>query len=151
ILRAHLIGGGAWPRPAAACCRWSSLPRRTTGPKTLGRWAFGDRAKQTQPLGNPGLWPLQPPSCSWSDQDITRIEEAAMNTAAFVAAADRLAGAGWAHFRFGLSPQRVAPIRIYQITDRLHDGRTVRVPGNRIGCTVSAWLAELGVDSPMVN
>ena len=74
-----------------------------------------------------------------------------MNTAAFVAAADRLAGAGWPHFRFGLSPQRVAPIRIYQITDRLHDGRTVRVPGNRIGCTVSAWLAELGVDSPMVN
>ena len=73
-----------------------------------------------------------------------------MNTAAaFVATADR--SAGWPHFRFGLSRQRVAPTRMYQLTDRLHDGRTVRVPGDRIGGTVSAWLAELGVDSPMVN
>ena len=74
-----------------------------------------------------------------------------MNTPAFVAAAERSAGAGWPRFRYRLSRQRVASTRIYQITDRLHDGRTVRVPGDRIGGTVSAWLAELGVDSPMVN
>ena len=73
-----------------------------------------------------------------------------MNTAAaFMATADR--SAGWPHFRFRLSRQRVAPTRMYQLTDRLHDGRTVRVPGNRIGSTVSTWLAELGADSPRVN
>ena len=74
-----------------------------------------------------------------------------MKTPTFVAAADRSAGAGWPPFRFGLSRQRVAPTRIYRITDRLREWRTVRVPGDRIGCAVSAWLAELGVDSPMVN
>src|ERR1700739_3575702 len=101
MLHRDLIRRGAWPRPAAAGCRWSSLPRRTTGPKTLGRWAFGGRAKQTQALGNTGPRPPQPPSCSWSDQDITRIEEATMNTPAFVAAAERSAGAGWPRFRYG--------------------------------------------------
>ncbi len=40
---------------------------------------------------------------------------------------------------------------LYQVTDRLHDGRTVCVPGNAIRATVSAWLAELGADSPLVE
>jgi hypothetical protein len=37
---------------------------------------------------------------------------------------------------------------IYQLTDRLHDGRTVHVSADEIGATVSGWLAELGVTTP---
>jgi hypothetical protein len=40
---------------------------------------------------------------------------------------------------------------IYQVTDRLHDRRTVYMRGNEIAATISAWLAELGVDSPMAE
>jgi hypothetical protein len=40
---------------------------------------------------------------------------------------------------------------IYQLTDRLHDGRIARVPGGEIAATVSAWLAELGTQSPLVD
>jgi hypothetical protein len=41
--------------------------------------------------------------------------------------------------------------RAYQLTDRLHDGRTVRVGGEDIAVTLSAWLAELGAHSPVVD
>jgi hypothetical protein len=40
---------------------------------------------------------------------------------------------------------------MYQIADRLHSGRAVRVSSDEIASTVSAWLAELGADSPMVD
>jgi hypothetical protein len=40
---------------------------------------------------------------------------------------------------------------IYTLTDRLHDGRTVRVREDEIVVTVSSWLAELGVRSPLVE
>ncbi|UXA08334.1 hypothetical protein KXD96_09730 [Mycobacterium sp. SMC-2] len=40
---------------------------------------------------------------------------------------------------------------IYRVTDRLHGGRTVRVPGHEIAPIVSAWLAELGAHSPLVD
>lgn len=40
---------------------------------------------------------------------------------------------------------------IFHITDRLNDARTVDVPGHRIAPTVSAWLAELDVESPLVE
>jgi hypothetical protein len=39
---------------------------------------------------------------------------------------------------------------LYRVTDRLHAGRTVEVPGHEIAHVVSAWLAELGADSPLV-
>lgn len=39
----------------------------------------------------------------------------------------------------------------YCIVDRLHARCVARVPANRIAATVSAWLAELGVDSPMAE
>jgi hypothetical protein len=39
----------------------------------------------------------------------------------------------------------------YQVTDRLHAGRTVRVSADGIVSTVSAWLAELGASSPLVE
>ena len=47
--------------------------------------------------------------------------------------------------------RRTTTTTVYQITDRLHDGRTARVPGNQISATVSAWLAELGAHSPLVD
>ncbi|MDD4866700.1 MAG: hypothetical protein PHQ28_06095 [Mycobacterium sp.] len=40
---------------------------------------------------------------------------------------------------------------LYRVTDRLHAGRTVCVPGDQIAATVSAWLAELGTRSPLVE
>jgi hypothetical protein len=39
----------------------------------------------------------------------------------------------------------------YEVTDRLHDGRTARVAADGIASTVSAWLAELGARSPFVE
>ena len=44
-----------------------------------------------------------------------------------------------------------ATMTMYCITDRLHNGRTVQVPGHEIAPVVSAWLAELGADSPRVE
>jgi hypothetical protein len=40
---------------------------------------------------------------------------------------------------------------IFQLTDRLHDGRTVRVQADQIAATVASWLAELGACSPLVE
>lgn len=39
----------------------------------------------------------------------------------------------------------------YQLTDRLHQGRTARVTAEGIASTVSGWLAELGAGSPFVE
>jgi len=44
--------------------------------------------------------------------------------------------------------RRAAPV--YQVTDRLRAGRSVQVSGDQIAATVSAWLTELGTDSPLV-
>lgn len=40
---------------------------------------------------------------------------------------------------------------MYQLTDRLHGGRTARVSADGIVSTVSAWLAELGAYSPLAE
>jgi hypothetical protein len=40
---------------------------------------------------------------------------------------------------------------IYTLTDRLHNGRKVQVREDEIVATVSLWLAELGVHSPLVE
>jgi hypothetical protein len=40
---------------------------------------------------------------------------------------------------------------VYRLTDRLRDGRTVLVSVDEIVTTVSAWLAELGASSPLVE
>jgi hypothetical protein len=61
-------------------------------------------------------------------------------TGSFGKAASRLGA--WRHTR---------ATTVYQITDRLHDGRTARVPGHQISATVSAWLAELDAQSPLVD
>jgi hypothetical protein len=56
----------------------------------------------------------------------------------------------WRHLH--LHPRAAVPsTTLYQVTDRLHHERTVRVPFNAIGPTVSGWLAELGANSPMVE
>jgi hypothetical protein len=39
----------------------------------------------------------------------------------------------------------------YQLTDRLHHGRTVHVSADGIAYTASAWPAELGTHSPLVE
>jgi hypothetical protein len=49
-------------------------------------------------------------------------------------------------------PRRVpttAPI--YRVSQRLRGGLTVEVPAEAIAPTISAWLAELGADSPLVE
>ncbi len=48
-------------------------------------------------------------------------------------------------------PQRRSTTTIYQLTDHLHDGHRVRVPADKITATVSAWLAEVGAHSPLVD
>lgn len=39
----------------------------------------------------------------------------------------------------------------YRVTQRLSGGLTVEVPVDAIATTVSAWLAELGADSPLAD
>ena len=51
----------------------------------------------------------------------------------------------------GRLPTGCANQHDYQVTDRLHEGRTVNVPGHEIATTVAAWLAELGAHSPLVD
>lgn len=41
--------------------------------------------------------------------------------------------------------------RTYQLTDFLHEGRTVHVSADGIVGAVSAWLAEFGANSPLVE
>ena len=48
-------------------------------------------------------------------------------------------------------PDVLSKTTMYYVTDRLNDGRSVRVPGHQIASIVSAWLAELGADSPLVE
>jgi len=51
----------------------------------------------------------------------------------------------------GSGPAKSHGEPLYRVTDRLHNWRTVQVPGHQIASTVSAWLAELGADSPLVD
>lgn len=46
---------------------------------------------------------------------------------------------------------KLPPAATYQLTDRLHAGRVVQVPADAIPVTVSAWLSEPGVHSPLVR
>jgi hypothetical protein len=51
----------------------------------------------------------------------------------------------------GLHRRTARTSTTHRISDRLHDGRTVTVPGDQIATTVSVWLAELGAHSPLVE
>ena len=57
----------------------------------------------------------------------------------------------WSLGRYLHRSAPIPPATLYRVKDRLHEGRTVCVPGNAIRSTVSAWLAELGADSPLVE
>ncbi|BBX85920.1 hypothetical protein [Mycolicibacterium aubagnense] len=39
----------------------------------------------------------------------------------------------------------------FVVVDRLHGRRAEEVPGERIAATVSNWLAELGVETPLID
>jgi len=60
---------------------------------------------------------------------------------------DNRFGSRWGHRR---TARAVSTVAIYRVTDRLQ-GRTVHVPCHEIVSTVSAWLAELGAHSPLVE
>jgi hypothetical protein len=51
--------------------------------------------------------------------------------------------------RFAKYVKRVETM--YCVTYRLHNRRTVQVPGHEIAPIVSAWLAEVGAHSPLVE
>jgi len=86
----------------------------------------------TNAAAGPFLRPYAADQPGWSDQEVRLDEEAAMRPL------------------IGLV-QRRQLTTTYQLTDCLHQGRTVRVSSDGIACTVSAWLAELGVHSPLVQ
>ena len=46
---------------------------------------------------------------------------------------------------------RQAPDPIFRVSDLLHVERSVTVAAHEIATTVAAWLAELGVHSPLVD
>ena len=50
-----------------------------------------------------------------------------------------------------LAQRRQLTETTYQLTDCLHEGRTVHVAADGIAHMVSAWLAELGAHSPLVE
>jgi hypothetical protein len=55
----------------------------------------------------------------------------------------------WRHHWLQRKPTTTTAI--YQLTDRLHDGHMARVPVDGITATVSAWLADVGAHSPLVD
>ncbi len=74
-----------------------------------------------------------------------------MKLAAYVTRIDRLTLAA-NHLTLRRQYRRAMPtMTMYCVTDRLHGGRAVRVPGHEIAPIVSAWLAELGAHSPLVE
>jgi hypothetical protein len=55
------------------------------------------------------------------------------------------------HFGLWRRQRDVRATTTYHVTDLLHHERTADVPGPEIATTVSAWLAELGVDTQLVD
>ena len=49
------------------------------------------------------------------------------------------------------TPRAAQTTTTYEVSDRLHEGRTVHVPCDQIATTISAWLIELGAHSPLVE
>ena len=54
----------------------------------------------------------------------------------------------WSHF---LTGESVPQTKLFEVRNLLHEGRTARIPVSSIGPTVSGWLADLGVSSPLVE
>jgi hypothetical protein len=87
----------------------------------------------TKAAPEPGLRPYDVHRLGWSDQEVRHDEEATMRSLV-----NLVQGRQWT-------------VTTYQLTDCLHEGRTVHVSAEGIASTVSAWLAELGADSPLVE
>ncbi len=73
------------------------------------------------------------------------ITHTAATSGALAKAAGRLGALARSH------RPRGANTTVYQVTDRLHAGRTARVPVDGISATVSAWLAEYGAQSRLAE
>jgi len=58
-----------------------------------------------------------------------------------------MARVGW----IDVTLRRRSAMRLYRVSDRLHHARAVAVPGDQIAAAVSAWLAELGAHSTLVD
>ena len=106
---------------------------------------------------------IEPPTCGRNHQreHVMRTNRSQLvNSPLRTAIDDVFSGAGifrmrdasvrseYGHRRRALSTPTAT---IYQITDRLHEGRTVHVPFHEIATTVSAWLADFGAHSPLVE
>jgi hypothetical protein len=74
-----------------------------------------------------------------------RKESPITNSLSSLQQADRLCRSHWPWKRIPASQQR------YQVCDRLHQERTVNVCASEIAGTVAVWLADLGVQSPLVE
>ncbi len=77
-----------------------------------------------------------------------------MNTAAYVAQIDRLAAVCATRMRFGRALRHrsaASSAPVYELTDLLHEGRTARVHAGQIVGTVSVWLAELDIHTPLAR
>lgn len=116
-----------------------------------------DHAAAAKDLPHRCVWPLWLRRQEWSDGAITCTKEVTMNSAGSESRSSagsfgkraNVFGWLWGHQR----PRRgAAAVTMFELTDRLHHpGHTVRVPTSEIAATVSAWLAEVGADSPLVN
>lgn len=47
--------------------------------------------------------------------------------------------------------RRRRAVPTFVVVDRLHGRRADEVPGEQIAATVSSWLAELDVDTPLID
>ena len=84
---------------------------------------------------------------AFADQNSSLPSTLRLSVRLFYASRNRLL---LASLRHRTRPAAATPA-IYQVADRLHEQRTVRVACDAIATTVSAWLAELGVQSPMAE
>ncbi|OBK35679.1 hypothetical protein A5658_09345 [Mycobacterium sp. 1245111.1] len=54
----------------------------------------------------------------------------------------------WSYLPIG---QSASHVKLFEVRDLLHEGRTARVPITSIGTIVAGWLADLDVSSPLVD
>src|SRR5262249_54944914 len=91
---------------------------------------------------------------SWSRASFRRMASGTRSTSCLTTPMRKVVRiGGWtthdAQAKAGTGARRKATI--FQVSDRPHDGRTVRLTVEEILPTVSAWLAELGVSSPLAE
>jgi hypothetical protein len=91
---------------------------------------------------------------SWSRASFRRMASGARSTSCLTTPMRKVIRLGGRTTHDAQAKSRTGAKRkatIYQVSDRLHDGRTVRLTAEEILPTVSAWLAELGASSPLAE